>query len=313
MPNPLSKLIVPWYPSSAIGLESQLASLVQVERGRGSVCKLRRAACVTLNESLLRPSFDEPNLPNRAEFASVLNDLAASAGLLKQKKWSVALPEAAVRTAILTLETTPGSGAEAEEILTWKLERTFGVPLDELTISKERLAADAQRRERYLVIAARSAILEDYEIVFSSLGWRAGLMLPRHMGESQWLTGNGSQGDALLLSGSQEGFTAVVFRDKQPLILRSVSCEPEEREDELYRLLLFYRDRRSATGEEMLSRMLVLGSSFPKKRVAEIANETLGTELRPLEAYDLGLELPSRDIPFDSIAAPAGLATLSWQ
>jgi hypothetical protein len=133
------------------------------------------------------------------------------------------------------------------------------------------------------------------------------------MGESQWLTGNGSQGDALLLSGSQEGFTAVVFRDKQPLILRSVSCEPEEREDELYRLLLFYRDRRSATGEEMLSRMLVLGSSFPKNRVAEIANETLGTELRPLEAYDLGLELPSRDIPFDSIAAPAGLATLSWQ
>jgi hypothetical protein len=313
MPNPLSKLTTPWYPSTAIGLERGLASLVQVERARGNVCKLRRAASVTLDESLIRPSFDEPNLPNRAEFASVLNDLAASAGLLRQKRWSVALPETSVRTAILTLETAPGSGAESEEIVTWKLERTFGVPLDELTISKERLRPDAQRRERYLVIATRTSILEDYELVFSSLGWRAGLLLPRHVGESQWLTGNGSAGDALLLSSSRDGFTAVVFREKQPLILRNVSCEPEEREDELYRLLLFYRDRRSAASEETLSRMLVLGTGFPKSRAAEIANETLGTDLRPLEAFDLGLELPSRDIPFDSIAAPAGLATLSWQ
>jgi len=313
MLNPLSKLVAPWYPTSALGLESGLASLVQVERGRGNVCRLRRAASVTLDKSLIRPGFDEPNLPNPAEFASVLNDLAASAGMLKQKRWSIALPEASVRTAILTLETTPGSAAESEEILTWKLERTFGVPLGELTISKEHLRPDAQRRERYLVIAARTAVLQDYEAVFSSLGWRAGLLLPRHIGESQWLTGNGSQGDALLLSGSQDGFTAVVFRDKQPLIFRSVSCERDERVDELYRLILFYRDRRSGTGAETLSRMLVLGADFPKNRVADIANETLGTDIRPLEAHDLGLELPSRDIPFDSIAAPAGLATLSWQ
>jgi hypothetical protein len=310
--NPFSKLINPWYPSTALGLESGLASLVQIDRGRGNTCKIRRAASISLDESLVQPSFDEQNISSQGHLAAVLNDLAASAGLMKQKKWSVALPEGAVRTAIFTLETAPGSNAELEEILTWKLERSFGVPLDELIISREELSRDSQRRDRYFVIAMRSAILEEYESVFSSLGWRAGLLLPRHAGESQWLTMNGFRGDALLLSGSPSGFTAVVFRDKQPLILRTISCDPEECEDELYRLLLFYRDRR-ASHEESLGRLLILGSEFPKSRAAEIANETLGTDLRPLGAEDFGLELPSRDISFDTIAAPAGLATLSWR
>jgi len=31
-----------------------------------------------------------------------------------------------------------------------------------------------------------------------------------------------------------------------------------------------------------------------------------------LQAEDLGLQLPNREFSFDSIAAPAGLATLSW-
>jgi len=33
--------------------------------------------------------------------------------------------------------------------------------------------------------------------------------------------------------------------------------------------------------------------------------------LRALDAEDLGLQLPSSDLSFDAIAAPAGLATLS--
>lgn len=313
MPNPLSRLIDPWYPSTAIGLESGHASLVQIERSRGNVARVRRAASVAIDSAVLQPSFDEPNIQHPDELVGLLNDLSASAGLLKQKKWSVALPEATVRSAIVTIESRPASNSELEDILTWKLERSFGVSLDELTISKERLRPDVQGRDRYLVIAARTDILNQYESVFSALGWRAGLLLPRHVGESQWLTKNGSQGDALLLSGSEDGFTAVVFRDKQPLILRTVNCEPDEREDELFRMLLFYRDRRTGANEQPLSRLLVLGAGFPKARVAEIANETLGTALRPLRAEELGLEIPSSDISFDSIASPAGLATLSWQ
>src|SRR4029079_2877927 len=104
MPNLLSRIIDPWYPATAIGLEKGVASVVQLERVRGSMCKLRRPAPFTIDESLVRPSFAEPNIANKAQLAAMLKDLAASAGLMRQKRWSLSLPEASARTLVLTLE-----------------------------------------------------------------------------------------------------------------------------------------------------------------------------------------------------------------
>ena len=314
MPNLLSRLIDPWYPATAIGLEKGVASVVQLERVKGSTCKLRRAATFNIDESLVRPSFDEPNIANKAQLAAVLNDLAASAGLLRQKRWSLSLPEATARTLVLTMESPMQSGSELQDVLKWKIERGFSAPLEELSVSRERLQKDAQGRDRYLVIAIRKSILAEYEAVLESLGWRAGLVLPRHLGEAQWLTRNGAAGDSLLLSGSSHGFTGVIFRDKSLLFVRTVECGEDEFEDEFYRLLLFYRDRSTPeTGESPgLRRLMVIGEGITKQRAGEIVNETTGGDLRPLQAEDLGLQLPNREFSFDSIAAPAGLATLSW-
>lgn len=315
MPNPLSRLVNPRYPATAIGFEKGTATMVQLERGRSGSSNLKRAATVALPDSLIRPSFDEANVSDSRELAAALRDLATSAGLLQQKRWSVALPDATSRSLIVTLETAPTSRAELEEVLTWKMERGFGAPLDELSISRERLPADQQGRDRYLVVGTRTQTLAEYEDALHALGWRAGLIVPRHIGEGQWLTLNGSPGDSLLLSSSEHGFTAVVFRGKQPIIVRTVACEPNECEDELYRLLLFYRDRRSGPADQsaQLSRVLVVGDLLTKNRAVEIVSETLGADLRSLEPSDLGLQLPTRELSFDAIAAPAGLATLSWQ
>jgi len=314
MPNLLSRIIDPWYPATAIGLEKGVASVVQLERIRGSMCKLRRAATFNIDESLVRPSFDEPNIANKAQLAAVLKDLAASAGLLRQKRWSLSLPEASARTLVLTLESQSQSASELQDVLKWKIERGFSAPMEELSVSRERLQKDAQGRDRYLVIAVKKAILAEYEAVLNSLGWRAGLILPRHLGEAQWLMRNGAAGDSLLVSGSSHGFTGVIFRDKHTLFVRTVECAEDEFEDEFYRLLLFYRDRSTPeTGESpALMRLMVIGEGITKQRAGEIVNETTGGDLRPLQAEDLGLQLPSHEFSFDSIAAPAGLATLSW-
>ena len=307
MANLLSRLIDPWYPATALGLEKGIASVVQLERTRGSACRLRRAATFNIDESLVRPSFDEQNIANGAPLAAVVKDLATSAGLMRQKRWSLSLPEATTRTLVLTMETQSQSAAEAQEVLRWKIERGFGAALEELSISKDRLQKDTQGRDRYLVIAVRKAILAEYEAVLDALGWRAGLILPRHLGEAQWLVRNGGAGDSLLLSGSSQGFTGVIFRDKHPLIVRTVTCTEDEFEDEFYRFLLFYRDRSvPETGAgQGLARLMVIGEGITKERAGEIVNETTGDDLRPLQ-------LPNREFSFDSIAAPAGLATLSW-
>jgi hypothetical protein len=315
MANLFSRIVDPWYPPAAIGLEKGQVSVVQLERAKGRACRLKRAATASIAESLITPSFDEPNLSDRGQLAAILNDLANSAGLQRQKRWSLTLPEATARTIVLTME-SQSSGSELQDVLRWKIERGFGAPLEELSVSRERLQKDAQGRDRYLAIGVRKSVLAEYEAVLDSLGWRAGLILPRHLGEAQWLVRNGSAaGDSLLLSGSSHGFTGVIFRNTHPLIVRTVSCHEGEFEDEFYRFLLFYRDRNipEEAGENLpLTRLMVIGEGITKDRAGEIVNETTGGDLRPLAAADLGLQLPSRDFSFDSIAAPAGLATLSW-
>ena len=309
----LTKLLKPRLPSCAVGIERGMASVVQLERGRGGFV-VRRAASVNLPADLVRPSFDESNIGDLAELSGALADLLTSAGLLRQRKWSAALPEASARSAILTIEGTPGSRRELEEVLEWKIERSFGAPVSELRVSREQLAPDAQKQNRYLATAVHLSVLSEYEAVFAAMGWHAGLILPRHAGEEQWLR-NGHPGDGLLLTAHDEGFTAVLMRHNRPLSLRSVICESEESDDELHRLLLFYRERSGLPGSGdggSVDRLLVVGDQLDKQRVVAIAQETLGVSLRPMEAADVGLLLPAGDLAFDTIAAPAGLARLAW-
>ncbi len=314
MPTPFSRLISPRFPSAALGLESGTASVVHLEhKGRGGYA-IKRAATAMLPTGLIQPSFDEVNVTDSNSLVVLLDEVALSAGLGKQRKWSVALPEAATRAAILTLESAPASRQELEEVLRWKTERSFGAPPEELVVTRERLHADSQGRQRYLAVGIRAVVLAEYESVFEALDWRAGLILPRHQGESRWLAA--AAGDALLVSSHADGFTALLLRDSQPLVARSVMCEPEDRDDELYRLLLFYRDRVLAPGEGAaavaLNRLLVVGEGFDKEHVGDIVNETLEIHLRALGPVEVGLALPSAELNFDAIAAPAGLATLAW-
>src|SRR6266705_5347653 len=152
MSNPLTKLIDPWYPATALGLERGMAAMVQLEGGRKNAFALRRAASITIADSLIRPGFDEPNIADLSELAEVLTELGNSAGLLRQRKWSIALPEASSRTLILTLESHVGSKSELDDVLKWKMERGFGSPIEELSISNESLPPDNQGRARYLAV-----------------------------------------------------------------------------------------------------------------------------------------------------------------
>lgn len=321
--NPVTKFFKPPLPPAAIGIAEDEASAVALERRRGQLV-VRRAGLVALPENLIRPDFQESNISDPKELSHALLELAAGIGLAKQKKWSVALPEAATRTAILTLESAPASRGELEETLDWKIERAFGCPVKELQVSRRRLtvSANGNGRARYLVTGARRAALAEYEAAFANLGWRAGLVLPRHLGEAWWLmrAPSSTQTDSLLVSSHNEGFTALLLRRGEPLVVRSVVCEMEDCRDELYRLLLFYRDRMaegdSATGageQHTIERLLVIGDRLDEERANDLLAETLYVKARALRAEDFRLVLPSgNDINFDRIAAPAGLAALAW-
>ena len=314
-----SKLINPQYPTTALGLEKESAAVVQLQKaGRGQF-RLRRAATIDLPDYLLNPSFDEKNIVDPKEFAEVLSELTMSAGLGRQRKWSVALPEAATRSVVMTMETKPSSRSESEEVLRWKTERAFGAGYNELRISRNKLSPDNKGQERYLAIGIKNDILAEYESVFETLGWHTGLVLPRHFGESRWLemmTEKKTDEDSLLISSHNAGFTAVLISNAQPAVIRSVFCE-DDFDDELYRFLLFCRDRvfdkDTSTTPRSLQSFLLVGHGFTKERVKQLVSETLDTKPRALDADDVGLvNLLSSRMAFNEVAAAAGMATMAW-
>ena len=304
-------LTSPNYPNAAIGIEQNSLTVVALDRRSRAEYGIKQAATVEISDGIITPDFLEPNIVDPSAFMSALEDAVAGAGLLKQKRWSVSLPGSTARTAILTLETEPSSKNEAEEILDWKAEQTFGAPAAELRITRQRVSPDAEARSRFFATAIRLSVIDEYETIFERFGWKAGLIMPRAVSEAAWLAKTSGPADSLLLSGQDDGFTALLLRSGEPAVVRSVTCTAAEADDEIYRLLMFYNDRFGGVAGGLLERILVVGSHLLPTGVSAIASEAFGRAVRVLRPEEVGLYLPDDRLSFDTLAAPAGLASLA--
>jgi hypothetical protein len=310
----LSFLTEPQYPKAAIGIEQNYISALALDRQGCGRYSLRQAATIEVPNNLIRPSFLERNIASPDEFRVILEEAVTNAGLLSQKRWSVSLPSGSARAAIITLESEPASRNEAQEIIEWKSEQSFGAPAGELRITRQKIEPDNQGRTRYFSTAVRLAVIDEYETVFESFGWKAGLILPRAVSEASWLMSDSADTDSLLISSQSDGFTALLFRGADPAVVRTVTCTAAERDDEIFRLLMFYNDRLvGSSGASLLDRLLLIGRDLNVSRVKEITAEAFGRALDVLRPDDVGLNLSGSGLSFDEIAAPAGLASMAWR
>lgn len=308
----LSFLTEPSFPKAAIGIDADGISVVSIQsEGRGRF-GLKRAAAADLPKGLVTPSFAEKNISNQSQFRTILEDAVASAGLMNQREWSVSLPSNTARTAIITLDNGAGK-SESEDVLEWKAEQAFGTPAAQMRISLKKLPASEDNRPRFMATAVKLAVIDEFETVFESLNWKAGLILPRALSESNWLTNSHSSTDTMLISGQHDGFTAMLFRGRDPLVVRNVTCTPAERDDEIYRLLMFYNDRFSGNSEMLpLSAVLAIGKDLAPDKIRKISTEAFGSPINVLDPADVGFQSPlTGSITFESVAAPAALASLS--
>ena len=309
-----SVLTEPSYPKAAIGLEREAVTALSLQKeGRGQF-GVRQAATIELPVNLLTPSFTERNISSPEQLQVLLEEAVSSAGLMNQKNWSVSLPSNTARTAILTLDNAATGKGESEEILDWKAEQSFGAPAGELRITRHKISNDREGKSRYFATAVKLSVIDEYETIFESFGWTAGLILPRAVSETTWLMRNETPVDSLLLSSQNDGFTAMLLRGDEPAVVRSVTCAENERDDEIYRLLMFYNDRfADPNSVGALETLLVIGKDLLPAKIKEISNEALGRTLRILRAEDVGLNVPVGSLRFDDLAAPAGLASYGWR
>lgn len=303
-------LTAPNLPRTALAISETHLALVTLRRS-GSVFTPRNLGVQRLPAGLVRADFAAPNISDEAAFTEQITRTATQAGLNRLRNLSVALPASSAGSLIVTLDAVPSSRAELPQIIEWRTERSLGQKFSDLRTSYQRLR-DFNGRPQWLVCAVHNDVIAQYERSFKGLGWRVGLVVPQHLGEAQWLMRAGLSEDQILISLHEQGFDTVIVRGHDPILVREVRCAADEREDELFRLLIFYRDRLLPEDAPItLNRVLTIGDAAEQRRFCDVVSSALEQPAVALDPAQLGLKVDPA-APFNHFAAASGLAMMAW-
>jgi len=305
-----SYLTAPSYPRTALSISETELVLISLKRQRRQF-EPTHLAMLRLPAGVVRADFNELNINDESELVRQSEKLIAQAGISRLRRLAVALPEGSARSLIVSLDSVPAGRTELTQMLSWRVERSFGCKSSDVRITLRHL--DLQKDQvHWLATVVRNHVIDQYETFFRQLGLQVGLILPAHLAQAQWLARAGIAEDQVMLSLNDRGFVAVIVRGNQPVLVREVFCADAERDDEFYRLMIFYRDRMASENSSTnLNRLLVLGSAEDQQRFRRVLANALEAPVTMLEPNLLGLHLSS-PAPFSTFAAAAGLSTFSW-
>jgi Tfp pilus assembly PilM family ATPase len=303
-------LTAPSLPAASLEISETHLALIALRR-RGREFEPRNLGVMRLPAGLVNANFSEPNVADESVLTDLLQKTAAQAGLNRMKTLSVALPAGSARSLVVWLDAAPNSRAELSQMLEWKVERGLGRKFNELRVNYSRLR-DFNGRPQWIVSAVHQDVIEQYERIFSQIGWHVGLIVPQHLGEAQWLMRSGLEEDQVVVSLNSAGFDAVIVRRDEPILVREVTCPLEERENEFYRLMVFYRDRLLPENSPVtLNRMLTIGGPAEQRRFRDVLTAAIEKNTVSLDPQQLGLRVDP-NMPFNHFAAAGGLATMAW-
>jgi Tfp pilus assembly PilM family ATPase len=303
-------LTAPRLPRTSLSISETHVALITLKRS-GADFEPRNLGVSRLPAGIVRASLTEPNIADEPLLADHLSKTASRAGMGSIKALSVSLPSGSARSMVVGLDAAPASRTELERMIEWKAERGMGLKFGELRVNYTRLS-DVGGRPQYLVSATAERVIAQYERIFERLGWQAGMIAPQHIGEAQWLMRQGLEDDQVVLSLNDRGFDAMIVRGREPLIVREVECAPEERENEFYRLMVFYRDRLAREGAgKPLSRALMIGPATDQRRFRNVLASAMERNVIALDLRQIGLKVDPT-APFINFAAAGGLATMAW-
>jgi hypothetical protein len=303
-------LTSPTLPRTSLSIREHHLALIKL-RSRGKEFEPTNLGVLKLPNGLVKASFTEPNITDRSSFVQGLKKTVTLAGLKDLKTLSATLPNGSARSLVVSFDNIPSSRAELAQMIEWKVERSIGHKFSELRVSYKRLS-DFNGQPHWLVSAVHEQVIAQYEGLFKELDWQIGFIAPQHLGEAQWLMRSRLKEDQAVLSLNDKGFDAVIVRGDEPYLVRSVECPIEERENEFYRLVLFYRDRLLPENPSLsINRLLTIGNAADQQRFRDLVSSALEKKITLLLPQQLGLKVDP-NAPFVNFAAAGGLATMAW-
>jgi hypothetical protein len=239
---------------------------------------LGAAATVELPEGALEVSLTKPNVTDPEAFGSALRAVLERVGALAGGPVSLVLPDPAVRATLVPSPGIRGRRSETEDLVRFRLHKTLPSDFDARTA---RLAW-RQAGDQVLVAVAREEVVREYEDALAALGHHAGLVEPACLALAS--LGATGVGDRLLVNWDHGYVSFLLWRDAQPLLLRTL---PREGSKAAVRrqAVQTRRFHQEQLGGQAFAEVAVRSGALPWDEAAPVLAESLGASPRPLRPW----------------------------
>lgn len=252
-----------------------------------------------LSEGAVVPGLTAGNVLRQDELRLAISDVLAAVGG-RSRDVVVIIPDAAVRVMLLDFETLPEDQAEAAAIVRFRLRKSLPFDIDQAALSYQ--AHRAATGIRVVAAVAPRAIIQEYESVFTELGYTPGVVLPSMLAALGVVSG---ERPTMMVKVDRGTITVAIVDGSELRLFRTLESPGarltgQQVASEIYPSVVFFEDSFG----ERIEGILVSGASASEIAPALQEQSNARVQDLPLARYVSG-DLPS-DVPGWALAGVAG-------
>ncbi len=230
-----------------------------------------------LNEGVIAPGLNEPNILNAEALRAALNGaLGAVAG--KSRDVIIVLPDVAIRVVLLDFEALPAKQEEAEPVIRFRLKKSLPFDVEQAVISYDVFRSNGNIR----VVAAVSPrpVIEEYEKALRDAGYTPGVILPSSLAALGLIDG---ERPTLVLKVDPMNITIVAVERQELRLVRSLdnphgaNVSAAELAEAVLPSIVFFEDTFAARIEK-----IYVGGIAPLQELGPLLHEHTGAQVQEL-------------------------------
>jgi hypothetical protein len=258
---------------------------------------------VELPDGTLRLSVSEPNILDADAFRHALRSVVERAGILGGGRVALVLPDPVARVALLPAADVRGRGAEADELIRFRLRKAVPFEIRSARLASVPVLAPG-REPQVLVGAILGSVLEEYEEACRALGLDPGLVQLAGLVLLNSVEERRVPADRVFINWDEGYVSIFLSRHGAPVLIRTLTgadaASPANVLRETSQTVVYYRERLGGAG---FAEAVVRSAAIPPAEAAQLLEEPLGRRPEILDAW--GASIAGDPSVAQSLAAAA--------
>lgn len=189
--------------------------------------KIKGQAIVSLSEGIVEPHFDRSNLSDRRSLAEIIRQVLDSLHP-SGRKVALLIPEICLRVFVLGFDSLPAQEKEREKLIRWRAKKQMPVLPEDVRVAHQVLSTNG--KAKVLACLGRSAVLSEYEELFSRLGYEVGVISSPTLSLLNLIDWTG-ESDVLVVNVEEDSMSLVAVTRSEISLYRNKTFAAERRPD----------------------------------------------------------------------------------